>query len=60
MNESSAPHVHPTTTENQDQGHPHACYEGVIYVRRLVEDPGTGEEAEILEVVPCRRCADGR
>ena len=37
---------------------PHACYGGIVYIGHLVEDPGTGEEAEILEAVPCRRCAD--
>jgi hypothetical protein len=37
---------------------PHACYEGVIYIGHLVEDPGTGEEAEVLEAVPCRKCAE--
>ena len=36
---------------------PHACLEGVIYVGHLVEDPGTGEEVEVFEAVPCRRCA---
>jgi hypothetical protein len=35
---------------------PHACYEGVVYIGRLVEDPGTGEEVEVFEAVPCRRC----
>jgi hypothetical protein len=36
---------------------PHACYEGVVYVGHLVEDPGTGEAVEVIEAVPCRRCA---
>jgi len=39
---------------------PHACYEGVVYIGHLVEDPGTGEETEVVDVVPCRRCADSR
>jgi hypothetical protein len=38
---------------------PHACYEGVVYIGYLVEDSGTGEEVEVLEAVPCRRCAEG-
>jgi hypothetical protein len=33
------------------------CYEGVVYVGHFVEDPGTGEEVEVIEAVPCRRCA---
>ena len=39
---------------------PHACYQGVVYIGHVVEDPGTGEEVEVLEAVPCRRCADSR
>jgi hypothetical protein len=54
--ESSAP-AHPST---EDQEHPHACNDGVVYIGRLVEDPGTGEEAEVVEAVPCRRCAEDR
>jgi hypothetical protein len=33
-----------------------ACYEGVVFIGHLVEDEG-GEEVEIVEAVPCRRCA---
>ena len=36
---------------------PHACTDGVVYVGHLVEDPGTGEEVEAFEALPCRRCA---
>jgi hypothetical protein len=32
------------------------CYNGVVYIGHMAEDPGTGEEAEVLEPVPCRRC----
>jgi len=35
---------------------PHACYEGVVYIGHLVEDD-SGEEVEVIEAVPCRRCA---
>jgi hypothetical protein len=58
---SSAPHAHPST---EDQDHhdqderPHACNDGVVYIGHLVEDPGTGEEVEVIEAVPCRRCAE--
>jgi hypothetical protein len=48
----------PTSTE-QDT-HPHACTEGVVYLTYLVFDEEIGEEVERLEVVPCRRCADSR
>ena len=61
--ESSAP-AHPPTGDHdlhpdQDE-RPHACYEGAVYIGHLVEDPGTGEEVEVVEAVPCRRCADSR
>jgi len=46
------------STEGQD--HSHACYQGVVYIGHVVEDPGTGEEVELIEAVPCRRCADSR
>ena len=53
--ESSAPHAHPST-EDHDQDHPHACTDGVVFIGHLVvgED---GEEVEVFEAVPCRRCA---
>jgi hypothetical protein len=35
---------------------PHVCYQGVVYIGRVVEDPGTGEEVEVFEAVPCRKC----
>ena len=33
-----------------------ACYEGWVYLGELAENPETGEEAEIVHRVPCRRC----
>jgi hypothetical protein len=36
---------------------PHACADGVVYIGHLVEDPGTGEQVEVIEAVACRRCA---
>ena len=48
---SSAP-AQPSTRE---QDHPHACLEGGVYIGHLVEEDG--EEVEVLEAVPCRRCA---
>ena len=68
--ESSAPHAHPSTEDRDDtlEAHyaslerlrPCACLDGVVYIGHLVEDPGTGEETEVIEAVPCRRCADSR
>lgn len=33
-----------------------ACYSGWVFLGHLVEDPETGEEAEIIHRVPCKRC----
>ena len=61
---SSAPHAHPSTEEHDDtvEAHyaslerPHACTEGVVYIGHLfVGDDG--EEVEVIEAVPCKRCA---
>jgi hypothetical protein len=39
-----------------DEESPHGCYDGWVYLGHLViEDDG--EEAEIVETVPCRRCS---
>jgi hypothetical protein len=48
----------PTSTE-QDT-HPHACTEGVVYLTYVAFDEEIGDEVKCLEVVPCRRCADSR
>ena len=36
---------------------PHACYEGWVYLGQEGEDEN-GECMEIIERVPCRRCAE--
>ncbi len=35
---------------------PHGCMNGLVYIGHMVEDPETGEEVEVFEAVPCRRC----
>ena len=40
---------------NDRDERPHGCYEGVVYIGHLVEQDG--EEIEVLESVPCRRCS---
>jgi hypothetical protein len=35
--------------------HPHACYEGLIYLTYTTLDESVGEEVERIEVIPCRR-----
>jgi hypothetical protein len=67
---SSAPHAHPSTEHDDTvEAHysglerleaPHACIDGFVYVGHLVEDPGTGEEVEVFEAVPCHRCANDK
>jgi hypothetical protein len=39
-----------------DHDTPHGCYEGVVYIGHIVEDPDTGHEVEATEAVPCRKC----
>jgi hypothetical protein len=62
---SSAPHARPSTEEHEDtlEAHypclerPCACIEGFVYVgHRVVGDDG--EEVEVVDAVPCPRCAD--
>ena len=36
---------------------PHGCYDGLVFIGHLVEDE-CGEEVEVVEAVPCRRCLD--
>jgi len=52
-----------TRTVHRDPGrdhHPHACYEGVVYLGHVVFDPEIGAEVERIEAIPCRRCAEER
>ena len=35
---------------------PHGCLGGLVFIGRMVEDAETGEEVEVFEAVPCRRC----
>jgi len=44
----------------EEDTHPHACTEGVVYLTYVVFDEEIGDEVERLEVVPCRRCSDNR
>lgn len=42
--------AHPLTEEC-----PCACLEGVVYIGHMVEEDG--DEVEVVEAIPCRRCA---
>ena len=37
---------------------PHACLGGYVFIGHLAEEDG--EEVEVVEAVPCRRCAGTR
>jgi hypothetical protein len=54
---STAPDPHPSTEEQDQAERPHVCNEGLVYIGHLVigED---GEEVEVFDAVPCRRCAE--
>jgi hypothetical protein len=62
--ESSAPHAHPSTEEQDDtlEAHyaglerPHACNDGWITLGQIALDPETGEEVEEHALYLCRRC----
>ena len=44
--------------KRRGESSPCLCYEGLVFVGHLVEDPGTGEEVEAFEPVSCRRCGN--
>ena len=48
----------PPPTEEQD--HPHACMGGLVFLTYTAFDEETGEEVEMVEALPCRRCEDSR
>ncbi len=51
-------HHHDDTVEAHYSGlerlRPHGCYDGLVFIGHLVEEDG--EEVEVIEAVPCRRC----
>jgi uncharacterized protein YciI len=59
--------AHPSTEDHDDtvEAHyaslerPHACTDGIVFIGHLVVGDD-GEEVEIIEAIPCRRCADSR
>lgn len=44
---------HPST---ESEAGPCACYDGMVFIGRMIEEDG--EEVEVVEAVPCRRCAN--
>ncbi|MDQ3567992.1 MAG: hypothetical protein M3397_07920 [Actinomycetota bacterium] len=57
------PHDHDDTLDAHYSGlerlrsEAHGCYDGLVFIGHLVEDE-CGEEVEVVEAVPCRRCLD--
>ena len=53
-------HDHDDTLDAHHSGlerlRPHACYEGLVYIGHMIADED-GEEVEVVEAVPCQRCA---
>jgi hypothetical protein len=45
----------PNSTE--EDHHPHACYDGLVFLTYTVFDEEIGDEVERIESVPCRRCS---
>jgi hypothetical protein len=38
--------------------HPHACWNGYVYLAYTAYEEEIGEEVERIEVIPCRRCSE--
>jgi hypothetical protein len=36
---------------------PHGCIEGTVYIGHMVHDEETGEEVEVIDSMPCKRCS---
>jgi len=47
---NTAPRHEPPAEET-----PHGCYRGLVFISHLVEEDG--EDVEVFEAVPCRRCS---
>ena len=47
-------------SEANEDHHPHACTDGLVFLTYTVFDDAVGDEVERIEAIPCRRCADSR
>ena len=64
--ESSAPHAHPSTEEQDDTVEAHyaclerpcACIDGWVTIGQIAVDPEMGEEVEEFALYLCRKCAE--
>ncbi len=44
----------------EEDPHPHACTDGIVFLAYTAFDEEIGAEVERIEAVPCRRCTEGR
>lgn len=44
--------------DQTEDHHPHACMDGLVFLTYTLFDEEVGDEVELIEVVPCRRCAE--
>ncbi|HET6661231.1 MAG TPA: hypothetical protein VFH16_15050 [Rubrobacter sp.] len=47
-------------SEVDEDTHRHACMDGFVFLTYTAFDEEIGEEVEMIEAIPCRRCADSR
>lgn len=43
-------------SEVDEDTHPHACTDGVVFLVYTAHDEEVGDEVERIEAIPCRRC----
>ncbi len=43
-------------SEDGEDTHPHACWNGLVFLTYTAFDEAVGEEVERIEAIPCRRC----
>jgi hypothetical protein len=45
-----------TLEQKRIESHPHACYNGWVFLGIIAINEETGEEEEYIKRLPCRRC----
>jgi hypothetical protein len=48
----------PFAFASEARDHPHACIGGLVFLTYVAYDEEIGDEAERIEVLPCRRCRE--
>lgn len=56
MDETKGSVFRPETPD--EDTHPHACWDGLVFLTYTIHDDEIGEEVERIESIPCRRCAE--